>query len=96
MRSFCRGVPVMSSRLRLLKFSSVCHRWDFQFLIMWASSKIRNFHFLRRNILASCRPRTGVYQLALFITIFLAVLWILQEIVVTDMPSSQGRAGPTT
>lgn len=55
MRSFCRGVPVMSSRRALLKFSSVCHRWLFQFFIMCASSRIRYFHFLRRKTLASCK-----------------------------------------
>ena len=53
MRSFCRGVPVMSNLLALLKLSKVCHLWLFQFLIMWASSKIRYFHFFRLNILAS-------------------------------------------
>ena len=54
MRSFCKGVPVIRSLLALLKFRRVCHRWLFQFLIMWASSKIRYFHFFLRNILASC------------------------------------------
>mmetsp|Transcript_6011 Transcript_6011/g.16007 ORF Transcript_6011/g.16007 Transcript_6011/m.16007 type:complete len:220 (-) Transcript_6011:652-1311(-) len=59
-RSFCRGVPVMSRRRLELKRSSVCQRWLFQFLIMWASSRMRYRHFLRRNILAS--ERTKVYE----------------------------------
>ena len=47
MRSFCSGVPVISSRRLLLKLSSVCQRCDRQFLIMCASSSMRYFHFLR-------------------------------------------------
>ena len=48
-RSFCSGVPVIRSLRLLLKLSSVCQRCDRQFLIMCASSRIRYFHFLRRN-----------------------------------------------
>jgi hypothetical protein len=44
----------MSSRRLLLKRSSVCQRWLFQFLIMCASSRMRYFHFLRRNTCVVC------------------------------------------
>ncbi len=64
MRSFCSGVPVMSRRRCDAKLSSVCQRWLFQFLIMCASSRIRYFHFLRRNILASCARARGNGPLA--------------------------------
>mmetsp|Transcript_16966 Transcript_16966/g.52600 ORF Transcript_16966/g.52600 Transcript_16966/m.52600 type:complete len:384 (-) Transcript_16966:2183-3334(-) len=40
-RSFCRGVPVSSRRRAALKLSSVCQRCERQFLIMWASSRMR-------------------------------------------------------
>ena len=55
MRSFCSGVPVISRRRCAENLSRVCHRRLFQFFIMCASSRIRYFHLLRRNILASCR-----------------------------------------
>jgi len=34
-------IPVIRRRRFELKRSSVCHRWLFQFLIMWASSRMR-------------------------------------------------------
>ena len=46
-RLFCNGVPVRSSLLSDLKESSVCQRWDIQFLILCASSKIKYFHLIR-------------------------------------------------
>ena len=36
-----------------------CQRWLFQFLIMWASSRMRYFHFLRLNMRASCECACG-------------------------------------
>ena len=53
-RSFCRGVTVNKIRRLELKFKSVCHLWDFQFLIKWASSKIKYFHFFRLKTFVSC------------------------------------------
>lgn len=37
-----------------------CQRWLFQFLIMWASSRMRYFHFFRLNMRASCRGFAGL------------------------------------
>ena len=39
-----------------------CQRWDFQFLIMCASSSIRYFHFLRLNMRASCGGTARQYR----------------------------------
>lgn len=38
--SFCKGVPVSSSRCLVLKFKRTCHLWDLKFLICYASSNI--------------------------------------------------------
>ena len=37
---FWSGVPVSNRRRWVLKFIRVCQRWDWKFLIFWASSRI--------------------------------------------------------
>ena len=44
-RLFCKGVPVRSSRLWLLKFSKVCQRWDLKFL-MFCACRYKKFNQL--------------------------------------------------